>query len=275
MQPGFFSTLVRSLLLFALAFAPAMTVCATAIPDQLQGVGIRERLGAQLALDSFTLNNEAGKPVQLSSLFRPGKPVILNFVYFECPTLCGFVLNGVLDGLKKLQWTVGDQFDVLTVSIDHRENSELAKDKKDVVLKAYGRDGAAQGWHFLTGSEEQIRKLADQAGFGYRWDAQQKEYAHAAGIFVLTPTGKISRVLFGIEYPPRDLRLALVEAGEGKIGTILDQVILFCFRYDPTQRGYALYAFRLVQAMSALLTVALAAYLAVFWRRQKGVQPRC
>ncbi|MCC7442982.1 MAG: SCO family protein [Bdellovibrionales bacterium] len=214
--------------------------------------------------------NEEGKTVPLSRYFESGKPVLLSIVYYNCPSLCGFVLNGLLATLKNLEgWTPGDQFELVTLSMDHREGPELAREKKAAFIGELGNPAVAQGWHFLTGSESQIRKLTDSVGFGFRWDAVQEEYAHQAGIFVLTPEGKLSRVLFGIDYPVRDVRLALVEAGEGKTGTFVDQMVLFCFRYDPSQRGYALYAFRLVQVGSVLMTLAVGVYLAIFWRRQR------
>jgi len=215
----------------------------------------------------------------LRSLFR-GKPVILNFVYYNCPSLCGFVLNGLLDGMKGLKWSIGQEFDVLTVSIDPRETPDLALAKKENYLEQLASkvgeqdvETASKGWRFLTGSEEQVRPLAEAVGFRYRWDKVAQEYAHGAGVFVLTPQGKISRTLYGIQYSPKDFKLALVEAGEGKVGTLMDQVLLFCFRYDPSSRGYSLYAFRLVQAGGAGTLFLVGGYLLAFWRKQRKGLP--
>ncbi|HTL11799.1 MAG TPA: SCO family protein [Bdellovibrionota bacterium] len=243
------------------------------VPGALQGVGIRERLGAKVDIESIHLRDESGKDVVLGDFFHSKRPVLLSVVYYECPGLCGFVLNGMIDGLKAFSWTPGKEFEVVTVSMDSREGPELAAKKKASVLGGLGRPDAAAGWHFLTGSEEQVRRLTNQVGFDFKWDAGSKQFAHQAGIFVLTPSGMISRVLFGIEYPPRDLRLSLIEAGEGKTGSLVDQVVLFCFRYDPSQRGYSLYVLRLVQLVSAFMTLAVGAYLAVFWKRQRRSEP--
>jgi protein SCO1/2 len=238
------------------------------IPAQLQNVGILDKNGAQLPLDAV-FADEQGRERPLREFLRKDRPVILNIVYYTCPSLCGLVLNATLTGLKDLQWSVGKEFDVISLSMDHREGYVLADSKKKSFLTSYGREGAGPGWHFLTGKEEQIRKVTDAVGFNFRWDDKQQEYAHGAGIFVLTPDGRLSRTLFGIQYEPRDLRLALLEAGEGKVGTLIDRVVLFCFRYDPTQKGYALYAFRFVQAGSAGTVFLVGGYLLVYWRRQR------
>lgn len=253
---------------------PFFWLCASShagqpLPMEFEGVGIKENLGAQVSLSTLHFKNESGQEVALSSLFKPGKPVILNLVYYKCPSLCGLVLNGLLDGLKKFAWNVGDKFQVITLSIDPTEGPDLAKKKKDNFLSAYGRRGAEQGWSFLTGREEDIKSLATQIGFGYRYDEIQKQYAHGAAIFVLTAEGKISRYLYGIEYPEQSLRLALLEASNGKIGTIVDRILLFCYRYDPQARNYAFYAMNIVRFVTGALMAGMAGFYFLFWRRQR------
>jgi protein SCO1/2 len=171
-----------------------------------------------------------------------------------------------------LNWSIGDEFQVVTLSINPKEGPDLAKKKKQAYLSKYGRLGAERGWHFLTGAEDQIQKLAAQVGFGYFYDAQTKEYAHSAGIFILTPEGKISRVLHGIDYPNRDLKLALLEASSGKVGSVLDRVMMFCYRYDPLSKGYALAAMRLVQLVSALMILIVAVFLFVSFRHERKLR---
>lgn len=247
---------------------------AGVVPPALQGIGITERLGESVALGSIRLRDETGETVPLSKYFASRRPVLLNIVYYGCPSLCGLVLNGILDGLRDLDWSPGEKFEVVTVSMNHREGSELARGKKESILKALGRPGAEKGWHFLTGEEAEIRKLAAQVGFGFRWEERQKEYAHAAGIFVLTPEGRVSRVLYGIQYLAKDLRLALLEASDGKIGTIVDRFVLLCFRYDPTKRGYSFAIARVMQASGAGTVLVFGGYLALFWRRQRVLSRR-
>lgn len=241
---------------------------APGIPTQLQGVGITEHLGADVGLGTITLRDETGKPRRLGEFFHSGRPVLLALVYFECPNLCTFVLNGMVDGLKDLAWNPGREFEVVAVSIDPKEDAELAADKKLAYLQAYGRENTQAGWHFLTGDEAQVRKLADEVGFGYRYDPAEKQYAHSAALFVLTPTGKISRYLYGIQYRHQDLKMALLEASSGKIGTVVDRFLLFCFRYDPQSRRYSFYLTRLMQAGAGGTVIGFGGYLGYFWLRQ-------
>ncbi len=238
------------------------------IPTELQNIGIDAQLGKKLNLESHFFRDEAGNKVGLASFFHQKKPVILNLVYYQCPSLCNLLLNGLLEGLKKLSWTVGEQFDIVTLSINPRETPELARAKKENYLKMYGRPDAAKGWHFLTGDEASIQSLAAELGFKYRYDEKQKEYAHAAGIWLATSEGLISRVLYGIQFLETDLRLALLEAGHGDIGTIVDRVLLFCYRYDPKEKKYSLGILRLIQAGSGVMLLVLGIYLLLFWRRQ-------
>jgi len=241
------------------------------LPFEPKEIAITEHLGDLVSVREIQLKDESGKDVVLSQYFTGKKPVLLALVYYECPSLCNLVLNGVLKGVKAMDWVPGLQFEIVTVSIKPQEGPELAAKKKATYVQNLGpgKLGAAEGWHFLTGSEAQVRKLADQVGFGYRWDPRTEEYAHSAGVFILTPEAKISRYLYGVDYSPKDLRLSLLEASGGKVGTVIDRILLFCYRYDPIARKYSVYLTRVMQT-SALVTIVLfGAYLALFWFRQR------
>jgi protein SCO1 len=262
------SLLIR-VALFASLFA--LSAVAAEIPQELKNAGITEHLGAQIGLQDVKLRDETGVAVTLDKYFQSGRPVVLNLVYYRCSGLCNYILNGFTDTLKDTDWTPGKQFEVVTVSIDHRETHVVASQKKENYLKLYGRPEAGQGWHFLTGDEAEVRKLAEQVGFGYEWNEKEKQFAHSAAIFVLTPQGKLSRYLYGIQYKPKDFRLALLEASNGKIGTVVDRLLMFCYRYDAHTRGYSLYITKLMQASSAGSVVVMGTYLGVFWRRQRRI----
>ena len=266
-----FSSVLLAALLAAQGHASTRQAINTdgTVPKELQDAGIVEKLGAQVAIDDLRFTNEAGAVVPLSTYFRKGKPVVLNLVYYECPGLCSLVLNGLTQTLRELDWTPGNQFDVVTVSIDHREDAKLATTKKANYLKEYGRPEAAPGWHFLTGDEASIRALATQVGFGFKWDEKEQQYAHGAAIFALTPDARLSRILYGINYKVQDFRLSLLEASDGKIGTVIDRIILFCFRYNPMTRSYSLYLTNLMKGVSALTVLVGGTYLFIFWNRQR------
>lgn len=246
---------------------------ASSIPPELEGVTVEEHRGATIPLD-LTFTDEQGHPVMLRQFFDSQRPVILNLVYYSCPMLCTLVLNGFVDGLKGVAWNPGEEFEVVTVSIDPRDSTSVASAKKANYLKAYGRPSAKQGWHFLTGTETQIKALAQSLGFSFRWDPIQKQYAHPAVIFVLTPEGKISRYLYGMQFLPRDLRLALLEASEGRIGSAVEQFLLFCYHYDPIQKKYALYATNLMRLSGALTVLVLSIVLGRFWGRERRMSAR-
>ncbi len=229
-------------------------------PD-LTGVGITEKLGESVDLN-LTFTNEVGKVVRLGDFFSAKKPVIISLAYYECPMLCGVVLNALVDSLKELQWSPGKEFTLVNLSFNPKEKFELAAAKKKNLIEALGKPEAAAGWHFLTGEESQIKSLASQLGFGYRWDENEKQYAHGAGIFVLTPEGKLSRVLYGIQYKPTDLRLSLLEASNGKVGTIVDRLILFCFSYNTKMRTYSVAMYRVVQVGFVVTVLMLGAFIA-------------
>lgn len=248
---------------------PTLGLYAQNEHSEFEGLKIEENLGEQLPLDEIMLRGEDDQERSLASYFEDEKPVILSPVYYNCPSLCSLVMNGIVNALRRIDWTAGEEFKVLFVSIDPSERAEVAQQKKQSYMKAYGRPGTEDGWKFLTGSEAEIKELTNKLGFGYRYIEETGEYAHGAGFFVLSPSGKISRVLFGVEFKPRDLKLALVEASEGKVGNFVDQVLLYCFRYDPDSKGYGLYAFRLIQAGGAFTVLVLGLYLFWFWRRER------
>lgn len=236
-------------------------------PDELEGVGITEHLDAQLPMD-VEFRDERGNPVRLGELFRGDRPVILTLVYYRCPMLCGLVLDGLTDGLQDLDWSVGDEFDVVTISIDPVETHTLATLKKQNQLKVYGRPGADTGWRFLTGTRESIAAVADTIGFGFTYVESRNEYAHSAAIFLLTPDGRVSRYLYGVLYEPETLRMALLEASEGKIGTVVDRVLMYCFHYDADEGRYSVVARNVMKLGGGVTLVVLGAILLVFWSRE-------
>lgn len=230
-------------------------------------ITIEQKLNEQVPLN-LTFRDESGREVQLREYFGK-KPILLTLVYYECPSLCGLVLQGLLKSLRVLNYTPGEQFDIVTVSISPKETPELAAAKKQNFLKEYGRLDAAKGWHFLTGEETQIRKLADAVGFRYVYDPKSGQYAHAAGVMLLTPSGKVARYFYGIEYSPRDLRLGIIDASQGKVGSPVEKVILFCYQYDPTTGKYSLAIIRIVQLASVLTVMVLGGFMATQFFREK------
>lgn len=226
----------------------------------LQNVGITQRLGESVPMD-LVFRDESGKDVRLGDLFGAKKPIVMVMTYYECPMLCTVVLNSMVKAFRPMNLNVGEDFDVITVSFNPKDTPELATTKKENYLKSYGRDGAAAGWHFLTGQEQAIRAITDAVGFAYRYLPETGEFAHAAGIMVLTPQGRISHYFYGIEYSSRDLRLALVEAADGKIGNLVDEVMLFCFRYDPTAGKYSATALSIVRLGGIVTILALAGFI--------------
>jgi protein SCO1 len=237
------------------------------LPANLVDVGIEEHLGEQLPLDA-RFKDETGKEVALSTYFSPGKPVLLNFAYFQCPMLCNMVLNGMLGGMKNISWTAGKEYEVVTISIDPRETPELAAAKKTTHIEALGQPQAAPGWHFLTGDEEQIRKVTKAIGFKYQYVKATNEYAHAAGVYTISPAGKISRYLYGIEYKKKDLRLALLDASEGKSLSIGEKIVMFCYRYDANAKGYVLFARNFMKGGGYVVVACLALLMGGLWRKE-------
>jgi protein SCO1 len=233
----------------------------------LEEVGVEEHLDAKIPLD-LEFVDEDGGTVRLGDYFDGQRPVILTLNYYRCPMLCGLQLNGVVDGMEQMDWTPGVEFEMVTVSIDPLETPELAKAKKENYLKRYQRPAAARGWHFLTGRQRDIERLAETLGFGYTYDVESNQYAHPAVIFVTTPDGRVARYLYGIEYPPKSLRLALMEASEGKIGSPLDQLIMYCYHYDPTSRRYAPIAMNIMRLGGGVTALVLGLSLGMLWLRE-------
>ena len=258
----------------ALAGVLAVALCATAHPVAaeegqrpaiLRDVAFDQRLGAEVPLD-VAFRDETGARVTLRD-YLGDKPVLLVPAYYECPMLCTIVLNGVVSALRAMPFDVGKEFRVVTFSFNPRETSELAAAKKATYLEDYRRPGAAAGWHFLTGDEPSIAALTQAIGFRYAWDEASKQYAHATGIVVLTPAGRISHYFFGVEFAPRDLRLALVEASGEHIGSLVDQLLLFCFHYDPATGRYSRVALNAVRAGGVLTLAALVGFVVLMLRR--------
>jgi protein SCO1/2 len=231
------------------------------LPPPPKNVGFDQNIGRGVPLAAM-FKDETGKSVALGDYFGK-QPVLLSFAYFTCPMLCGLSMQGLSTSLKGMNLDAGRDFEVLTVSFDPRETPEMARAKKETAVARYGRPQAAAGWHFLTGDQSAIESLASAAGFRYEWDAEAKEYAHATGVVVLTPEGQIARYLFGIEYAPRDLRFSLVEASQGKLGSIVDQLLLLCYHYDPKSGRYGAVAMGTMRAGGALTVVALGAFVIV------------
>jgi protein SCO1 len=229
-----------------------MSPPANVRPPGLLNVGIEQHLEEQIPAD-LNFRDETGKAVRLGDYFGK-KPMILNLVYYNCPMLCNEVLAGLESAMRVMKFDVGKEYDVLTVSFDPRETPEMATKKKAEFLKRYGRAGAAEGWHFLTGPQESIDALTKAAGFQYQYDPKTEQFAHATAIALLTPEGKIAQYYYGVEYAPKDLRLGLIQASQNKIGTLADQVLLYCYHYDPNTGKYGAIISRVLQ-LSALATV--------------------
>ncbi len=256
-----------ALLLAVSLFAGGVGFAQNKVPEQLRSVGIDQRLNNQVPLN-LSFRDENGREVQLSRYFG-SRPVVLSLVYYECPMLCTMILNGLLRGIRAVKLDVNEHYDIVTVSIDPRETPDLAAAKKKEYVKKYGRAGAGQGWHFLTGDEASIKRLADSVGFRYNFDEKSGQFAHASGIMILTPEGRLSRYLYGIEYSPTDLRLGLVEASAGKIGSPVDQVLLYCFHYDPSTGKYSLLIMKVIRSVGAATVVALGLFMFTMFRRDR------
>ncbi len=260
--------MIRAFLLFLVLALPASAQVTEQTPQELKEVGVVEHLGAKIPMD-LAFTDEKGAPVKLGDFFGQGKPVILNLAYYECPMLCTLVLNGVAEAVKKQTLKPERDFTLLTVTVDPKEHHDLALLKRGVYVKALGGDLPEGAWHFLTNPTDQARKLALAIGFQYHWDEEGKQWAHPAVTIILTADGTISRYLYGISYKPRDLRLALVEASEGKIGSTVDKVLLYCFHYDPEARGYVLFARNIMKIGGAFTMLLLGFFLFFLWKRER------
>jgi protein SCO1/2 len=230
-------------------------------------IGLDQRLDAQLPLD-LAFSDENGKTVRLRDYFDK-KPVILSLAYYDCPMLCTLVVNGVIRTLRTLSFSAGNEFTVLTISFNPKDTPKMAAIKKQTSLQSYGRAGAEDGWHFLTGDEAAIQQLTQAIGFRYRYDAERKEYAHPGGILVLTPEGRISRYFYGIEYAPRDVRFGLIEAANGKIGSPVDQLLLLCYHYDPATGQYGVVITRTLRLAGAATVLGIGGFIVLSLRRDR------
>ena len=268
-------TLVRFFLLTSPICLTILLVQCVAVPVYAQPtsaqvfdqVGIDQKLGDQIPLD-LKFRDEQGNEVPLGNFFG-SRPVVLSLVYYKCPMLCTEILNGMVETFRTINFTAGKEFEVVTVSIDPTETSDLAAEKKNHYLEMYGREEAKGGWHFLTGDQSSIQKLAATVGFHYVYDESSKQFAHASGIMVATSTGKLARYLYGIEYGARDLKFSLIEAAENKIGSPVEKLLLLCYHYDPLTGKYSVVVTRILQGGALLFVVVLGGYMMVNFRRDR------
>jgi protein SCO1 len=242
-----------------------MSPPATMRPPGLKDVGIQQNLNTQIPAD-LTFRDENGKTVKLGDYFDK-KPIILSLVYYQCTMLCGEVLNGLDTALRVLKFDVGNQFDVLTVSFDPKDTPEVATIKKAEYLKRYKRSGAETGWHFLTGQRPAIDALTKAAGFQYQYDPKSEQFAHSTAIMILTPEGKIAQYYYGVEYAPKDLRLGLIQASNHKIGNVVDEVLLYCYHYDPNTGKYGAAIFKILRLSGAATILIMGVFLGILIRR--------
>ena len=249
-----------------------MSPPASMRPPGLKNVGIEQHLDEQIP-PNLTFRDEAGKAVELRDYFGK-KPMVLNLVYYQCPMLCGEVLSGLVSALRVLKFDVGREFDVLTISFDPKETPEMATAKKAEFLKRYGRAGAEGGWHFLTGPQSSIDALTKAAGFQYQYDPKTEQYGHATAIMVLTPEGKIAQYYYGVEFAPKDLRLGLVQASQGKIGTVVDEVLLYCYHYNPDTGKYGAIISRILKLAAGATMLFLGTFLVVMFRMGSAAERR-
>ena len=234
-------------------------------PPGLKNVGIQQNLNQQIPPD-LVFTDDLGRNVRLGDYFGK-KPLILNFVYYGCPMLCGEALNGLESTLRVLKFDLGKEFEVITISFDPKDTPETAAKKKDQFLRRYNRPGAERGWHFLVGQPAAIEAVTKAAGFQYQYDEKTGQFAHSTAILVLTPQGKIAQYYYGIEYPPKDLRLALVEASENRIGNVMDELLLYCYHYDPEKGKYSATVMRVLRLMGVATMLCLGALVFVLIRR--------
>ena len=245
---------------------------ATARLPQLENVSFKQKLDTQLPLDTH-FKDENGRDVTLGQYFDGTRPVVLAFVYYSCPMLCTQIMNGVSRTIKVLPFTPGKDFDVVFISFDPRDKPETASAKKIALMNYWSMQNQSGAWHFLTGEEPQIKRVTSAAGFFYMWDERSQQYAHLSGLLVLTPDGRLSRYFYGVEYSPKEVRLALVESGEGRVGSVIDELLLYCYHYDPSQGRYGVIVMNLVRLGGVLTLLALGGFI-YFMRRQEKLHPR-
>ncbi len=253
---------------------PGPAPAPNATPEQLKGVDIVEHLGGALPRDAAFIDAD-GRPVKLGDFFDGKRPTLFVFAYHTCPMLCSLVLDATVRSLNEVAWTVGDEFDVVSISIDPHDTPETASKKRDQVISKYPRArGATKGWHFLVGEESQIRKVTDAVGFEYRYDERQKQYAHPAAIYLLTPEGHVGRYLYGIDYPPGDIRLGLLEASEGRSVSTTEKILLYCYHYDPQGKHYSLVAMNVMRLGGGVTLVLFGSFLTIMWARERRKRRR-
>lgn len=251
-------------------YDPSQAGTSNGLPNQLKSVGIEQKLGEQLPLDAV-FKNEDGNNVKLGEYFGKGRPVILALVYYECPMLCNEVLNGLTGSLKGISFDAGKDFDVVAISFDARENDKpgLTKNKKAAYVERYARGNTENGWHFLTGTQEEIDKVTKAVGFNYQYDQQTDQFAHAGGIMIITPEGKISRYFYGIDYAPKDVKFGIMESSANKIGNPAEQLLLYCFHYDPSTGKYGLAVINVMRIAGVLTLLGMGGMFLFFWRYNK------
>jgi protein SCO1/2 len=250
-----------------IALTSAVSHAQRSLPPVLSQVGIDQRLGEQLPLDA-RFRDESGKAVQLRDYFS-GKPVVLSFAYYTCPMLCPMTLEGMEKVMRQLPFNLGREFVAVNISINPKETPQVAAAKKEGLLKDFDRPGASENWHFLTGDELAIQQVANAAGFHYVWDPNSEQFIHASGIMIATPAGKMARYYYGIEFAERDLRLGLMEAASGRIGSRADQVLLYCFHYDPQTGKYGLAIMRVIRIVGTATVLVLVIAILVWLRRER------
>ena len=251
-------------------YDPNQAGTSNGLPNILKSVGIEQKLGEQMPLDAV-FKNEDGKQVKLGEYFGKNRPVILALVYYECPMLCNEVLNGLTGSLKGMSFDAGKEYDVLAISFDARENDkpDLAKNKKLGYLERYGRANSENGWHFLTGTQEEIDKVTKSVGFNYEYDPKTNQFAHAGGVMIITPEGKVSRYFYGIDYAAKDLKFGIMESAQNKIGNPAEQLLLYCFHYDPSTGKYGLAVINVIRIAGILTLLGMGGMFFVFWRYNK------
>lgn len=264
---------IQALLVWGMSCSWPQSVCAETydnqLPAELSGMGVTEHLADQIPLET-TFRDESGKVVKLAQFFATGRPVILSFNYSNCPMLCSLQLSGLVTGLKDVELTCGKDYEFVSISIDPHEQPMRAAQTRQRYYQMYGREGSGNGWHFLVGSQKAITQLTEAIGVTYRYLPDKKEYVHPAVCVAMTPEGRLSRYLYGVTFDPQTLRLALVESSAGKIGTTLDQILLFCFHYDNQAGRYSLSARRLMTAAGLFTTVLLISVLGrMFWKESR------
>lgn len=240
------------------------------VPDEIPGVGVDEQFDRAVPMDAILLDHEA-RSVRLGDFFDGERPVILSFVYHQCASFCDMALRAIADSLARQPWTVGNEITVITLSIDPRDGPAVLRDARQRILGRYGRAEAASGWHFLAGTEAQVRRVAESVGYRYVWDERTQQFAHPGAIVILRPDGRPSRYLYGLDYPHNDLRLALIEADEGRhAASLVEQAILYCYRWDHSDGRYVIAARRLMRLGGIVTVVVLGAVLVTFWRRERA-----